>query len=74
MITEKLKETSMLRTVLRGFSDGHRVESSTTDAMREAHEEEVRRARLKAARRNSRRHELDPVDLVPQPRLARGCI
>jgi len=67
-IAGKLKETSMLRTMLRGFSDAHRVEANTSDAMRAAHEEEVRQARLAAARRNSRWTELNPVDLVPRNR------
>ncbi len=56
-----------LRTML-GFSDEHLVEG-TTDAQRRAFEEEVRRARIVAARRQERWTELEEVDLVRRGRV-----
>ena len=46
-----------LRTML-GFSDAHLIEG-TTDGERAAHEEQVRQARLVAARRNSKWTEIE---------------
>ena len=55
-----------LRTML-GFSDSHLIEDTTTDAKRTAIVDEIRQARLVAARRNSKWTEIED-DLVPRAR------
>ena len=57
-----------VRRFLRGFTDEAVVEERVTDAMREAHPAELRRARVAAARGNARWVELEAVDLVERDR------